>query len=173
MQTVSHTLIYLLQDWAVETLEIFATFLLTICMTQVFLPSRAVRHTRVKRLASFLGWGKKVEQLHVQPKPMQIRVGRLTVWTLTLHGHEPRNLGRKGPESKARFWHRHCRSGHRPQGARGVLACCSWQATQHCREWDAYTVKGNTSITARIMKIKSPTNSYRLPGVPEREMLSP
>lgn len=25
-------------------------------------------------------------------------------------------LGRKGPESKAKFWHHHCRAGHRPRG---------------------------------------------------------
>lgn len=81
-------------------MEIFATFLLTIFMTQVSLHSWAVRCTRLKRLASFLGWGKKVEQLHVQPKPMQIRVGWLTVRTLTLHGHEPRNLEEKGQKVK-------------------------------------------------------------------------
>lgn len=104
-------------------MEIFATFLLTICMTQVSSPSRAQPRTGVEKFASFLGWGKSVEQPHTAA-----RIGTdkgLTWWLNSMNINSSQSFAKKlgqkrTRKQKKRFQNPHHKSGPRPKGALAI-----------------------------------------------------
>lgn len=78
-------------------MEIFAAFLLMMCMTQVSLPSWAATH-QGKEVSLFPGLREGGGTTVCTAQIAQITEG-LTVWTLTLYGHKPRNLSRTRKEN--------------------------------------------------------------------------
>lgn len=143
-------------------------------MTQVSSLSRAQPHTRVKRLASFQGWGKLVEQLHTC-SPNWTDKGLMTDCVIINPSQLlPINLDRKAPENRRRG-SEILTSGPRPKGTLAVgcpsqlagscsstlrLPRCSGQGTLPGMEclWDNRTWIP-AAITNCLCRIRRPRKS--------------